>query len=169
MGRPGQALADRPLRFLPLIEALQSEFGQVKVITWHCDAERCGERCQRARGDECTCSCGGVNHGILGVLSGHRRGWRLAGTAAATEQGWSEWVWIASAGMSTSEMAAWIVGEGGRFPERSSRSPGQRSIRRIHPPVRPARRDEDRQGSYRGTPGDVDGRSHHAQALHPGQ
>ena len=114
--------------FLPLIEALQSEFGQVKAITWHCDVERCGERCQRAHGDECTCSCGGVNHGILGVLSGHRRGWRLAGTAAATEQGWSEWVWIASAGMSASEMAAWIVGEGGRLTGAQLPVPGVQEI-----------------------------------------
>ena len=114
--------------FLSLIEALKAEFGQVKVITWHCDAERCGERCQRARGDECTCSCGGVNHGILGVTSGYRRRWRLAGTAAATEQGWSEWVWIASAGMSASEMAAWIVGEGGRLTGAQLPVPGAQEI-----------------------------------------
>ena len=114
--------------FLPLIEALQSEFGQVKVITWHCDAERCGERCQRARGDECTCSCGGVNHGILGVPRGHRRGWRLSGTAAATEQGWSEWAWIAFAGMSAAEMHAWIVQEGGRLTGTQLPVPGAEEI-----------------------------------------
>src|SRR5260370_24251603 len=49
--------------FLPLIEALKSRFGRVRVVTAHCDAERCDVRCQKAEGAECRCSCGGQDHG----------------------------------------------------------------------------------------------------------
>ena len=49
--------------FALLIGALKAEYGQVRVITAHCDAEGCDARCQKAEGAECVCSCGGQYHG----------------------------------------------------------------------------------------------------------
>jgi hypothetical protein len=101
--------------FLPLVEALVAQYGRVRVVTWHLDGERCGERCQLARGAECRCSCGGLNHGIRSGLDGYARDWRLVGTVASGETGWTEWRWIASDGMNASEMLAYVVEEGGRL------------------------------------------------------
>lgn len=98
--------------FTPLIEALKAEYGQVRVITAHCDAERCDVRCQKAEGAECVCSCGGQYHGGDNTYT---RGWRLVGTTALFKTGWTEREWIVSECMSVAEMHAWIVEEGGRL------------------------------------------------------
>ncbi len=98
--------------FMPLIEALKARFGQVRVITAHCDTEKCDIRCQEARGDDCVCSCGGSFHG--GADSYTRR-WILVGTTSLRRYGWSEREWLVTEGMSAAEMLAWIAGEGGRL------------------------------------------------------
>ncbi|WP_344287210.1 hypothetical protein [Streptomyces synnematoformans] len=46
-----------------LIEALADRFGEVDVYLEFSTTERCDRRCQRAEGDDCTCSCRGENHG----------------------------------------------------------------------------------------------------------
>jgi len=100
-----------PRRYLlPVIEALQAMYGQVRVVTCHRDADRCDIRCLQARGTECVCSCGGRNHG---GLNSYTAGWRPVGTVAPGETKWSEWRWIVSEGMSAAEMAAYIVEEAG--------------------------------------------------------
>ena len=153
--------------FTPLIGALKAEYGQVRVITAHCDAERCDVRCQKAEGAECVCSCGGRYHGGDNTYT---RGWRLVGTTSLRRYGWTEWEWIVSEYMSAAEMVAYVVEEGGRLTGEQLPVPDAEAIiGRVHPPFRPARRHEDRQGSHRDAPGDVDGRPHHAQALHPVQ
>lgn len=111
--------------FTPLIGALKAEYGQVRVITAHCDAEGCDARCLQARGIECVCSCGGRNHG---GLNSYTAGWRLVGTVASGETEWSEWRWIVSEGMSAAAMAAWIVQEGGRLTGTQLPVPGAEEI-----------------------------------------
>jgi hypothetical protein len=132
--------------FLPLIVALVARYGLVRVITWHLDDQRCGERCQCARGPECRCACGGMNHGIRSGMGGYARGWYPEGTVASGESGWTERRWVVSepGRMSAAEMLAWVVGEGGRLtgeqlPVRAAeqifagfiRRFGQRDARRI--------------------------------------
>jgi hypothetical protein len=45
-----------------LVDGLADRFGHVDVVLDFRVAERCDTRCQRAKGDECTCSCLGENH-----------------------------------------------------------------------------------------------------------
>lgn len=111
--------------FVALIEALKAEFGQVRVITWHCNAERCDIRCLEAKGPDCQCSCGGRNHG---GLNSYARGWRLSGTVATVERGWSEWVWVASAGMSATELLAYVTSEAGRLTGERLPVPGAEQV-----------------------------------------
>lgn len=46
-----------------LVDGLVDRFGHVDVVLDFRTAERCDTRCRDARGDECTCSCLGENHG----------------------------------------------------------------------------------------------------------
>jgi hypothetical protein len=46
-----------------LVDGLAGRFGRVDVILDFRTTERCDTRCRDARGDECTCSCLGENHG----------------------------------------------------------------------------------------------------------
>ncbi|MGW2057433.1 hypothetical protein ACWCOZ_26560 [Streptomyces sp. NPDC001840] len=46
-----------------IVEALADRFGEVEVILQFVTTERCDTRCQEATGDDCECSCLGVNHG----------------------------------------------------------------------------------------------------------
>ena len=114
--------------FTPLIGALKAEYGQVRVITAHCDAEKCDTRCQEARGDDCVCSCGGRFHGGTGSYT---RGWILVGTTSLRRYGWTEREWIVSERMSASEMLAWIVGEGSRLTGEQPAPRRSRFIRRF--------------------------------------
>lgn len=69
----------------PLVRAVALRLGQVDVRMEYRSTEQCDLRCQNAKGDDCTCSCHGVNHG-------HARpaGWMQVGgttlVAAETEQ-----------------------------------------------------------------------------------
>lgn len=47
----------------PLVEALVERWGAVDVTLIYSTTEQCDTRCQNARGDDCTCSCLGLNHG----------------------------------------------------------------------------------------------------------
>ncbi|GFE25691.1 hypothetical protein [Streptomyces nigrescens] len=47
----------------PLVDALAFRFGEVDVYLEFSTTERCDRRCQRAEGDDCTCSCRGEHHG----------------------------------------------------------------------------------------------------------
>ena len=49
-----------------LLEALVDRWGAVDVVLDFNVTEKCDRRCQTARGDDCTCSCLGVNHRGLG-------------------------------------------------------------------------------------------------------
>ena len=111
--------------FLPLIEALKTRFGQVRVITVHCDTEKCDTRCREAEGAECVCSCGGQYHGGDNTYT---RGWRLVGTTALFRTGWTEREWIVSECMNAAEMHAWIVEEGGRLTGTQLPVPGAEEI-----------------------------------------
>jgi hypothetical protein len=46
-----------------LVDGLAVRFGHVDVVLDFRTTERCDIRCRDARGDECTCSCLGENHG----------------------------------------------------------------------------------------------------------
>lgn len=59
-GKGVWAIARPHLRYL--VEGLAERFGHVDVVLDFRQSERCDTRCQRARGDECTCSCLGENH-----------------------------------------------------------------------------------------------------------
>lgn len=59
-GKGVWAIARPHLRYL--VEGLAERFGHVDVLLDFRQSERCDTRCQRARGDECTCSCLGENH-----------------------------------------------------------------------------------------------------------
>jgi hypothetical protein len=48
--------------FRPLVVALAEKFGAVDVYLEFSTTERCGTRCHEAVGDDCTCSCLGLNH-----------------------------------------------------------------------------------------------------------
>lgn len=62
MVSPGRwEIARKHLR--PLVEALAARFGEVDVYLEFSTTERCDRRCQRATGDDCTCSCRGEHHG----------------------------------------------------------------------------------------------------------
>ena len=111
--------------FLPLIEALKAEFGQVRVITRHCDTEKCDTRCQEAEGPDCTCSCGGTFHGGSNTYT---RSWRLVGTTTLLGTGWTEWEWVVSEGMSAAEILAYVVAEAGRLTGTQLPVPGAQEI-----------------------------------------
>jgi hypothetical protein len=53
-------VARRHLR--ALIEALVERFGAVDVYLEFSASEQCDVRCRDAKGDDCTCSCLGLNH-----------------------------------------------------------------------------------------------------------
>lgn len=89
--------------FAAVIETLKTRFGEVRVITWHRDAERCDVRCQKAKGFECTCSCGGRCHA---GENAYARGWRLVSDTQLWATGWTERVWIVSAGGAEAQRAA---------------------------------------------------------------
>ena len=111
--------------FMALIEALKARYGQVRVITAHCDTEKCDTRCQEARGDDCVCSCGGRFHG---GTDGYTRRWILVGTTSLRRYGWSEREWLVTKGMTAAEMLAWIVEEGGRLTAEQLPVPGAEEI-----------------------------------------
>lgn len=58
-----------------LVDELADRFGAVEVVLDFRLTERCDTRCQEAAGDECTCSCLGVNHGG----AAYWKQWRLVG------------------------------------------------------------------------------------------
>lgn len=61
-GRPGHwEIARDHLR--PLLEALVDRLGAVEVLLDFSLTQKCDKRCRDATGDECVCSCLGVNHG----------------------------------------------------------------------------------------------------------
>ena len=111
--------------FTPLIGALKAEYGQVRVITAHCDAEKCDTRCREAEGAECVCSCGGQYHG--GDEPPPAAG-ASVGTTALFRTGWTEREWIVSECMNAAEMHAWIVEEGGRLTGTQLPVPGAEEI-----------------------------------------
>lgn len=45
------------------VEAIADTCGAVDVFLQFSEAQGCDERCMKARGDECICSCLGTNHG----------------------------------------------------------------------------------------------------------
>lgn len=44
-------------------EAIAIRDGEVQIEMHYSTSEQCDERCQNARGNDCTCSCEGKNHG----------------------------------------------------------------------------------------------------------
>ena len=44
-------------------EAIAIRDGEVQIEMHYSESEQCDERCQNAKGDDCTCSCEGKNHG----------------------------------------------------------------------------------------------------------
>jgi hypothetical protein len=48
--------------FLTVARALAGRFGQVELVMDFNEHERCDRRCRDARGDDCTCTCMGINH-----------------------------------------------------------------------------------------------------------
>lgn len=44
-------------------ESIAIRDGQVEIEMHYSQTEKCDERCQKATGDDCTCSCEGVHHG----------------------------------------------------------------------------------------------------------
>lgn len=61
LGQGVWAIARPHLRHL--VNGLADRFGRVDVFLEFRESERCDTRCQNAVGDDCTCSCLGVNHG----------------------------------------------------------------------------------------------------------
>ena len=61
--------------FRRLVEALADRFGAVDVYLEYSTTERCDVRCEEARGDDCTCSCLGMNH----KGAAYQRNWRQVG------------------------------------------------------------------------------------------
>lgn len=55
--------------FRPLVFALAEQFGAVDVYLEFSTIERCDARCREAVGDDCTCSCLGINHAGAAYLS----------------------------------------------------------------------------------------------------
>ena len=55
-------------------EAIALRDGSVDLEMHYSDAERCDGRCQRATGDDCTCSCEGQHHG-----RGEHAAWKQVG------------------------------------------------------------------------------------------
>lgn len=56
-----------------LVDEVPERFGALELFLDFRTTERCDTRCQRARGDDCTCSCMGANHGG----SQYWKQWRL--------------------------------------------------------------------------------------------
>ncbi len=50
--------------FRDVMDALAIRAGRVEVDVDFNEHEQCDTRCQRAKGDDCTCQCFGANHGI---------------------------------------------------------------------------------------------------------
>jgi hypothetical protein len=50
--------------FLIVLKAMLDKYGTVDIYEDHSDIEICNVSCQDAVGNECTCRCLGVNHGI---------------------------------------------------------------------------------------------------------
>ncbi len=50
-------------------EAIAIRDGSVEIRMHYSDSERCDTRCQRATGDDCTCSCKGKHHGAAAHAS----------------------------------------------------------------------------------------------------
>jgi hypothetical protein len=48
---------------MPLLEALVERYGKVEVWLEFSLTQKCDKRCRDAHGDECVCSCLGMNHG----------------------------------------------------------------------------------------------------------
>ncbi|RZU48850.1 hypothetical protein EV385_0579 [Krasilnikovia cinnamomea] len=61
--RGGGVWAVARSHFRHLVEGLAERFGYVDILLDFRQAERCDTRCRDARGDDCTCSCLGENHG----------------------------------------------------------------------------------------------------------
>lgn len=62
------------IHFAPVVQALANRLGRIDVYVDFRTAEQCDTRCRNARGQECTCSCLGRQHG-----RGITYGWNLVG------------------------------------------------------------------------------------------
>lgn len=66
--------------FTPLVRKCLARYGKVHVIQPFFEQQKCAPACWDAHGEECECSCMGVNHG-----SGHPEGnWKIVSDAFAT-------------------------------------------------------------------------------------
>jgi len=74
-GNPGHWEIARA-HLLPLLAALVRRYGQVEVWLEFSLTQKCDKRCRDALGDECVCSCLGMNHG--GIW--HRRWFEVGDT-----------------------------------------------------------------------------------------
>ncbi|MES4909131.1 hypothetical protein [Streptomyces sp. NPDC000395] len=63
--------------------ALAERFGEVDVYLEFSTTERCDTNCERATGDDCTCSCMGENHGG----AAYWRHWTLVGDTTLVDVG----------------------------------------------------------------------------------
>lgn len=73
-----------PLRWFPdLLKRSLAKFGRVYVVQPYQEQERCAPACWDAEGDECQCSCMGMNHGSRSPAGQ----WRIVSDAFATRWG----------------------------------------------------------------------------------
>ena len=56
------------VHFRRLVEEIALAYGSVDVDVEFSTSERCDKRCREARGDDCSCSCMGENHGGAAYL-----------------------------------------------------------------------------------------------------
>lgn len=65
-----------------LVNGMVGRFGEVDVFLEYSHHQQCDVRCQRARGDDCQCSCLGVHHGGGAFL----RQWTQIGDTLVTSE-----------------------------------------------------------------------------------